>query len=82
MIYVDPLYQYPRKRDKWCHMATDGDRSELHDFAASIGLKRHWFVGRRHPHYDLKAGKRALAIQGGAKEVSSVTLFRRCFGQL
>lgn len=82
MIYIDLLRQYPRKRDKWCHMATDGDLAELHGFAAKIGLKRHWFQGGRLPHYDLKAGKRALAIQGGAKETSSVTLYRRCFGQL
>lgn len=82
MIYVDPLRHYPRKRDKWCHMATDGDLAELHAFAAEIGLKRHWFQGGRLSHYDLKAGKRAQAIQKGAKEVNSVTLYRCCFGQL
>lgn len=83
MIYVDDLRVYNRKRSKWCHMATDGDQSELHDFAASIGLKRHYFhhSGGRLPHYDLVGNKRALAVQRGAKEVEATELVRRCFGK-
>ena len=82
MIYIDPLRQYPGKQEVYCHMATDGDMAELHAFAIGIGLKRHWFQAGSHPHYDLVASKRELAVRDGAKDVSSVTLFRRCFGQL
>lgn len=79
MIYVDPLRHYSGKRKEYCHMATDGDREELHVFAASIGLKRHWFQGGTYPHYDLVASKRELAVENRAKSVSSVTLFSNCF---
>ena len=79
MIYVDSLRVYNRKRSKWCHMATDGDVKELHDFAAAIGLKRHYFQGGRLPHYDLVGNKRALAVQRGAKEVEATELVRLCF---
>lgn len=79
MIYVDDLHDYPSGR--WCHMATDSELSELHALAAKIGLKRSWFQNRnpRHPHYDLRPSKRALAIQHGAQAVDSFEMIRRCF---
>lgn len=78
-IYVDQLAQYGTRR--WCHMATDGDIEELHLMAKKIGLKREWFQNKniRHPHYDLVSSKRALAIQIGAKSVSSKELIELCF---
>jgi hypothetical protein len=79
MIYVDDLRVYNLKRSKWCHMATDGDLNELHDFAAAIGLKRHYFQGGRLPHYDLVDSKRILAVRMGAKEVEATELIRLCF---
>ena len=63
MIYTDGV-----------HMVTDGDIKELHEFAESIGLKRHFFHGVRkgHPHYDLTNAKiRRKAMMAGAKLVSS-----------
>ena len=43
------------------------DLEELHAMAEKIGLRREWFQGRaRHPHYDLMAFTRALAVQHGA----------------
>ncbi len=70
MIYVDRLM--PCKANKnWrynhvSHLTTDGDIEELHAFAKRLGLKRSWFQGGRHPHYDLTGSKRVQAIQLGA----------------
>lgn len=78
MIYVDPLVNYPGK-GYWSHMMTDGDIAELHTMALLIGLKREWFQDHpHHPHYDLRAGKRASAIAAGARPVSAVEMARRC----
>lgn len=67
---------------RWCHLCgTEIDPTELHEFAARIGLKRAWFepgksLGRSAEHdpvgdhYDLTAKKRRLAIKAGAMEVS------------
>ena len=77
MIYVDPCYQFGKL--SWCHMATDGDLSELHEMADTIGLKRKWFQDHnRVPHYDLSPKKRQLSIQAGALPVSAKDLFAKC----
>ena len=73
-VYVDELLQWP-KSPKWpygqsCHMYAD-TVEELHEFAATLGLKRSWF--QQHevmPHYDLTKTKRALAVRRGAVEHS------------
>lgn len=77
-IYVDDVQRYPT--GSWSHMATDGDLAELHEMAAKIGMQRRWFQGRnkRHPHYDVRPTKRALAIQYGAVAVDGIELVRRC----
>lgn len=60
-------------------MATDGDLSELHAMAGSIGLKQAWFQDHPlHPHYDLSPRKRNLAIAQGAIPVSRQELVKRC----
>ena len=82
MIYVDDLKSYPQKKKTWCHMATDGERDELHAFAEQIGLECHWFQNGRLPHYDLVESKRDLAIEHGATQVNSQKLFRRCYKDL
>lgn len=81
MILVDPLVDYaksPLGPRAWCHMVSDTSMSELHEFAAKIGMKRAWFQG---DHYDLVASKRELAIKGGAVAVSSQQLVRRMVGK-
>jgi hypothetical protein len=76
-IYIDSLQRYGT--GLWCHMATDGSLDELHAFAAKIGLKRAWFQDHaRVPHYDLRPGKRLLAVKAGAIQVSSVELAQKC----
>lgn len=51
-----------------CHLYAD-TLTELHNFAASIGLRRSWFQDSPTlKHYDLTAGKRILAVRSGAIE--------------
>lgn len=74
MIYVDEIFDYQSNiaghGGKWCHLFSD-NTAALHDFAASIGLKREWFQDRpRFPHYDITPAKRALAIKKGAIPVT------------
>lgn len=79
-VYVDEIQTY-RIYDRQgharnvlsCHMITDGNIEELHQFAGKIGLKRSWFQGppkHRHAHYDLTPHKRAAAIAAGAKPIT------------
>lgn len=76
-VYVDPLIIYPNAWGPFlkgsCHMFTDREHLELlHEVAKSIGLKRAWFQDDRDAgHYDLTAGKRALAVR--CDRVLSVT---------
>jgi len=71
--YVDELF-YTERTPRWpydraCHLTAD-TLSELHEFAERIGMKRAWFQEhRRHPHYDLTASKRRLAVRLGAVEI-------------
>lgn len=79
MVYVDDLIIWSAKFGPSCHMMTDGDLSELHAMADQIGLSRRYFQNKpRHPHYDLKPNKRALAIKHGAVSVSGVEMLKRC----
>lgn len=81
MILVDALQ--PRATSQlgpraWCHMVSDTSVTELHEFAARIGLKRAWF---QEDHYDLVATKRLLALQLGAQPVASRVLAARMVGR-
>ena len=86
-VYVDALMTcVVSKQWRWpkaCHMFVDvGDLKELHDFAASIGLKREWFQSSpgRLPHYDLNESRRKKALKAGALELTregTVTILRR-----
>lgn len=77
MIYVDETKNYPRLLIKpgarhaglrWAHLWTDpGNETELHVFAAMIGMKREWFQNRAgFPHYDVVPARRELALAKGA----------------
>ncbi len=83
MIYVDSIRHYPDcglPYKDWCHMATDGDLSELHAMARQLGLRRAWFQDKPGtPHYDLTPRKRAQALGLGAQAVDTIELARRCF---
>lgn len=76
-VYVDPNFEWPKSR-KWpygsvSHMYADTP-SELHAFAARIGLKRAWASDKTQPgsqllHYDLSPAKREQAVRMGAVAV-------------
>ena len=76
-IYIDELRDYRALMGTglpglWCHMITDGDLEELHQFAQALGLPRRRFQNHaRHPHYDLMPASRAIAVALGAVEVST-----------
>lgn len=67
-VYVDKSRNAGWKYGRACHMTAD-TFAELHKMAWRIGMRRAWFQDHpRYPHYDLTAGKRALAIRFGAIE--------------
>lgn len=82
MILVDGVQEHaaPGLRYKrWSHLVSTVDESELHAFAARLGLRREWAQLRPHAsaaHYDLVPAKRARALQLGAREVTSRNLVR------
>ena len=75
MILVDPVRRH--QSGEWCHMVSDESVEELHEFAATIGLKRKAFQSTSRPHYDLRSSKRRLALSMGAQEVGMRDLVRR-----
>ncbi len=86
MIYIDFFkdYSFGKKVNPYfangsSHLSTDNDDlTELHDFAANIGLRRAWFQEKPLPHYDLIELQWKLAKIFGAKLVSTKELIRLC----
>lgn len=76
-VYVDnwrqraKLGRYP---GLWSHLMVGpgDDLAELHEFAASIGMRREWFQDEPWPraHYDVPEFRRRMAIEAGAVEIS------------
>lgn len=72
-VYVDDIRipaRVGRLSARWSHLTVgpDDDISELHAFAAKIGLRRSWFQAKGWPrdHYDVTDSKRQEAIKAGA----------------
>lgn len=85
-VYVDQITDYGgrlgghvgRVSQQWCHLYADS-LTELHDFAARIGMQRAWFQeGPTHfrCHYDLTPARRAEAVRLGAIEVRRLEFWR------
>jgi hypothetical protein len=75
MIYVDDAAMLYKGKLRY-HMTADS-LSELHDFAAQIGVKRCWYHKPKvHPHYDVTREQREDAIQHGATIVDSRTILQ------
>ena len=74
MIYVDQPKMYPGKRKLYCHMISSVSLEELHDFAATIGVKPHFF--HRGDHYDLREHEYVKALVYGAALVSTRDIVR------
>lgn len=83
-VYVDSAMiaaQVGRHDTRWSHLMSDQlDPTELHAFAARVGLQRGWFQPGRsladrdapYPpgdHYDVTVGKRYAAVAAGAVEI-------------
>ena len=72
-------------RSRWSHLTADTP-DELHEFAATLGLRREWFQpgqpagGTPSPlwHYDVTSHKRAQALAMGAISMPSRELARYC----
>lgn len=74
-LFVDELmhhgWRLRGRATRNCHLFTDGDLSELHNFATEkLGMKRSWFQDASTPHYDLTERRRLIAIALGAVECS------------
>ncbi len=71
-------------RGRWSHLMADSS-SELHTFAARLGLRRAWVQkpGTPMEHYDVTAAKRAAALRLGAVPIAygeggHLTWAKRC----
>lgn len=75
MIYVDPaIFKKSNGRKSYAHLVAD-TITELHAFAASIGVKPHFFhKSASYLHYDITSEQRDKAIAAGAVQVSSKEL--------
>lgn len=54
-------------------MVSDVSLAELHHFAESIGVKRHWF---HKNHYDLREHEYQAALAAGAKKTTARDLVK------
>ncbi len=73
-VYVDDMYTTPMGqfgRMKMSHMLADSTE-ELLAMADTIGLSRRWIQNAGTPteHFDVSMGKRKLAIEAGAVEIT------------
>lgn len=75
-VYVDDM-RATFGRMVMCHMIADS-HAELVTMADRIGVRRRWIqkAGTPGEHFDIALGKRAAAVELGAKEVSQRELGR------
>ncbi len=75
-ILVDEA-RWPWRGTIWCHLVSDSNYGELHEFAARLGCRR---VGFQGDHYDIDVDTRADAIALGAEPRTSRELVRAMKG--
>ncbi len=63
MIFIDEP-NWPGHGRLWSHLISDSSLTELHDFAATIGLRRGAFD---HDHYDVPQELFASCLRAGAE---------------
>lgn len=73
-VYVDDMYKNPIGafgRMKMSHMIADS-KEQLIEMAKKIGVNPKWiqYPDTYKEHFDISMGKRILAIQNGAIEIS------------
>ena len=69
-VYVDGLRTHPGWKWPSCHLTADS-LQELLTFGEMLGLKRGWLQHSsrgKKAHFDITPGKRAKALDMGAKE--------------
>ncbi|MBO0860580.1 MAG: DUF4031 domain-containing protein [Chloracidobacterium sp.] len=81
-ILIDSFYNGARGPVRYwlrhCgHLVSDASIEELHRFAEGLGLRREWFQEKSIPHYDLTGEVYDMALERGAKLVSSREIVRR-----
>lgn len=64
---------WPWRGERWAHLVSDRDLTELHVFASALGVPRLGFQG---DHYDIPARLRDRALAIGARAVTSRELLR------
>ena len=72
-ILVDEA-RWPWRGTTWCHLVSDDNLTELHEFAGRLGMRR---VGFQGDHYDIDVDMREVAISLGATPSDSRELIRR-----
>ena len=78
-VYVDNAVwkKSPNGRKTYAHLTAD-TLDELHTFAASIGVKPHFFHKARSGwHYDITAEQHPAALQAGAQLVDTRLLLEK-----
>jgi hypothetical protein len=76
MVYVDN-FNASFGRMIMCHMIAD-TTEELLAMVDKIGVQRKWIqdAGTYNEHFDISLGKKKLAIEAGAKEITMMELGR------
>lgn len=72
-VLVDEA-RWPWRGTRWCHLVSDDNLAELHEFAATLGMRR---VGFQGDHYDIDVEMREIAIANGAQPCDSREMIRR-----
>ena len=67
MILLDAA-EVPRRDRLWCHLVSDTSLTELHAFAARVGLPERAF---ERDHYDVPAEWRDDLLAAGAQPVTT-----------
>ena len=75
MILIDTAI-WPWRDWLWCHMVSDTSIEELKDFASKLGIPDKGFQG---DHFDVPEHMRQIAIDQGAKEVTSREILRALY---
>jgi len=71
-ILVDEA-RWPWRDSYYCHLVSDSELAELHEFARHLGQRR---VGFQGDHYDIDVVDRARAIEMGARACTSREVVR------
>lgn len=73
MIFVDPP-MWPGHGRLWSHLVSDASFTELHAFAAAVGIPARGF---ERDHYDVPAEMYEHVVAAGALPVSTREVVRR-----